>query len=363
MNLMERRKRIIVAPLGWGLGHATRCIPIIKLLIEKDGEVIIAGDGRAAQLLKEEFPTVKHIALRGYRIRYSKTFGMTFMIALQVPKIIFAIWREQIALRKIINEYNPDIIISDNRYGLWCKKVKCVFIVHQLMVKCPLPLKFLEPLLHRIILFFVKKYDECWIPDVADEKNISGDLSHKYPLLANSKFIGWLSRFDSEKDISAEIKYDLLVLLSGTEPQRTVLEKILSEQIQKTNYRSLIVRGVTEEKKQFGQQNNLTIVSYLNSRELFNAISESEIIICRPGYSTLMDLAATGKKAILIPTRGQTEQEYLAGELSQKNIFYSAAQKNFSFVDAMKTVTETKGFEKANFQSGMENAVNGLLKN
>ena len=187
-------------------------------------------------------------------------------------------------------------------------------------------------------------------------------MSHKYPLPPNAKFIGWLSRFDSEKNISVEKKYDLLVLLSGTEPQRTVLENILTEQIRKSNYRALIVRGVTEEKKQFRQQNNLTIVPYLNTTELFNVIHESKIIICRPGYSTLMDLAARGKNAILIPTPGQTEQEYLAKQFSLKNIFYSSSQKKFKLEDAMRNVSKTKGFEKENFRSEMEKAVNELLK-
>ena len=376
MNKMNKRKRILVAPLDWGLGHATRCIPIIKTFGEKGAEVVIAADGRAALLLKEEFFSLKHITLRGYRIRYSKIFGMTFMIALQIPKIIFTIIREHFELKKIIEKYKPDVVISDNRYGLWSTRLtptlskgegvtselQTIFITHQFLVKCPSALKFLEPLIHKIILFFVKKYDQCWIPDMADEKNISGDLTHKYPLPENAKFIGWLSRFDSGKNISAEKKYDLLVLLSGTEPQRTVLEKILTEQIQKTNYNALIVRGVTEEQKQFNHQKNLTIVSYLNSQELFSAMNESEIIICRPWYSTLMDLAATGKKAIIIPTPGQTEQEYLAEELVKKNIFCSASQNKFNLADAMKAVGETKELKKENFRSVVERIAEELLK-
>ena len=381
---MVKSKKVLVAPLDWGLGHATRCIPIIKLMIARGAEVIIAADGRAAQLLKEEFPALKHIHLRGYRIRYSKTFAMALMIALQIPKIVLSVIREHSALKKIILDEQPDVVISDNRFGLCLtpnprpaspsfgvtspkergasSEPTTIFITHQLMVKCPQGLKFLEPIIHRIILFFIKKYDECWIPDVADEKNLSGDLSHKYPLTANAKFIGWLSRFHSEKIISAQKKYDLLVLLSGTEPQRTVLEEILTEQIQETNYKTLIVRGVTEKQKQFIHQNNLTTVSHLNSKELFAAINESETIICRPGYSTLMDLAATGKKAILIPTPGQTEQEYLSEELWKKNIFRSSSQNNFMLDDALKEVGAMKTLEKEFFRSELENSVNELLK-
>jgi uncharacterized protein (TIGR00661 family) len=360
---MEKRKKVLVAPLDWGLGHATRCIPIIKHLIEHGAEVIIAADGRSGQLLKEEFPQLKHIHLKGYRIRYSKTLSMAVTITFQIPKIISSIIREHLELKKIIRQERPHVVISDNRFGLWNNKIHSVFITHQLMVKCPPGLKFLEPLIHKGISRFVNKYDECWVPDVAGEENLSGDLSHQYPLDRNTKFIGWLSRFDSGTIAASEKKYGLLVLLSGTEPQRTVLEKILTEQILQSNSRALIVCGVSEKQKQFEHRNNLIIVSHLTSSELFSAINESEIIICRPGYSTLMDLAATGKKAIIIPTPGQTEQEYLAEELSKKNIFYSVSQNKFMLAYALKAVVSTKVLEKESFRSGMENPVNEILKN
>jgi uncharacterized protein (TIGR00661 family) len=358
---MNNAKRILIAPLDWGLGHATRCIPIIKLLTEKGMEVIIAADGRAVQLLKDEFPSLRHIHLRGYRIHYSKTFYLPLMIALQIPKMIASIVREHFQLINIIRKEQPDIVISDNRYGLWSKKVKCIFVTHQLMVKCPAGLKFLEPILHRIILWLIKKYDECWIPDVVGENNLSGDLSHRFPLPANAKFIGWLSRLHSSEIISEEKKYDLLVLLSGTEPQRTMLENILTGQILKTNFRTLMVRGITEEQKQFSHQNNLEVVSYLTGTELLSAINKSEIIICRPGYSTLMDLAATGKKAILIPTPGQTEQEYLGNILKEKKISCVQEQNNFSLNEAMKSLQYTFRIEKEKFSSQLETVIENLL--
>src|SRR5258705_2888645 len=205
---VEKRTRVIVAPLDWGLGHATRCIPIIEELLNQHAEVIIAADGRAAQLLKEEFPQLAHVHLSGYKVRYSSSFSMVLSMAFQIPKIIFAIAREHAQLKKIIQQYQPHIVISDNRYGLWNKKIYSVFVTHQLMVKCPKPLSFLEPILHRVILSFVNRYNECWIPDVEEEENISGDLSHQYPLPANAKYIGWLSRFNATNGTS-EKKYDL----------------------------------------------------------------------------------------------------------------------------------------------------------
>jgi uncharacterized protein (TIGR00661 family) len=358
---VEKRIRAIVAPLDWGLGHATRCIPIIRELLKHDAEVIIAASGRAAQLLKEEFPQLTHINLSGYNVRYSSFFSMPVSIALQIPKIIFAIVREHFQLKIIIKQYQPDVIISDNRYGLWNKEIYSVFITHQLMVKCTRSLSFLEPALHKIIFSCVKRFNECWIPDVEGVENISGDLSHKYPLPANAKYIGWLSRFNYVNGTS-EKKYDLLVLLSGTEPLRTELEKKLAEQIKNTFHKTLMVRGVTEEQKQFNHQNNSTTVSHLSSEEIITAMQQSDIIICRPGYSSLMDLAATGKKAMLIPTPGQTEQEYLAEELMKKKKYFSSSQKNFRLEEAVKESVSYKGFSETKFKTAISTAVELLLK-
>lgn len=370
--------KIIVAPLDWGLGHATRCIPIIRELLKHDIEVIIAADlpanaqgkkqwqagGRAAQLLKEEFPQLTCIYLKGYHVHYSSSITTALSIALQIPKIIFAVAREHSELKKIIKKYRPHAIISDNRYGLWSKKrqVHTVFITHQLMVKLPKMISFLETVLHKIILSFVKRYNECWIPDVDGEKNISGDLSHKYPLPPNAKYIGWLSRFYSENG-AAEKKYDLLVMLSGAEPLRTELERKLTEQVKGTAHRTLMVRGVTEEQKQFSHQDNLIVVPYLNSKELSVTMHESDTIICRSGYSSLMDMAATGKKAVLIPTPGQTEQEYLAEELMKKKKCFSSSQEKFNLDEALKKSGNYKGWSEIKFETQVSKAVESLLKN
>jgi len=160
--------RVLVAPLDWGLGHATRCIPVIKKLILQGNEVLIASDGKIEKLLKKEFPQLTFVFLQGYRVRYFSFLPMTFSMLLQLPKIAWRIFKEHRDLKKIIQHYRIDMVISDNRYGLWNKKINSVFITHQLMIKSPRALKFLEPLMYRINKIFISKYDECRIPD--DEK-------------------------------------------------------------------------------------------------------------------------------------------------------------------------------------------------
>lgn len=325
--------KVLVAPLDWGLGHATRCIPIIQELLLQGDEVLIAADGNTRQLLKKEFPELKFISLRGYRINYSSILPMSLSMALQSPKILLRIFREHQELKKIIREHSIDAIISDNRYGLWNKKIQSVFITHQVMIKCPPLLKFLEPLLYRINKYFISKYDNCWIPD--DEKNLSGDLSNQYTLPPNAKFIGTLSRWKKEKIISTEKKYDLLCIISGPEPHRNAFEKLLIKQLSNSDLKALIVCGKPGEQFETQINNRITIISHLESKKLLEAVAVSEKVICRAGYSGIMDLVAVKKDAVLVPTPGQTEQIYLARHLKERKIFYSTDQKNFNLIDSL----------------------------
>ena len=211
--------KILVAPLDWGLGHATRCIPIIKYLLEKKCEVVIGADGRPLQLLQKEFSALEFVVMPGYNISYPKDGSMVLKMAIQIPKILTGIKHEHELLKKIIKEKKIDAVISDNRFGLWSGEVPCVFITHQLMVKSP----FGEKIIHQLNKNYISKYSECWVPDHSGENNLSGDLSHKFSLPKNVKFIGALSRFTNE--FILQKKYDLLIILSGPESQRTVFEK------------------------------------------------------------------------------------------------------------------------------------------
>lgn len=337
---MNKPKRILICPLDWGLGHATRCIPLIRLLLEQNAEVIIAADKRPLELLKQEFPDLKFITLKGYEINYPKSGSMALSMILSIPKILIGIKREHIELDKIIDEQAIDIVISDNRYGCWSKKVKSIFITHQLMIKSP----FGENFLHKKILNYVKIYDECWVPDSSEQKNnLSGDLAHEYPLPENAHFIGPLSRFTAIE--KSEFKYDVMAIISGPEPQRTIFERIISEQLFKSGLKSMIVFGLPESKKKLEQKQNVTMIAHLHSAEMQNAILKSKIIIARSGYSTIMDLAILNKKAIFIPTPGQTEQEYLAEMLMNKQIAFSQNQNKIDLAKAIKESENFKGLK------------------
>lgn len=354
---MSTPKRILICPLDWGLGHATRCIPIIRLLKEKKVEVIIAADGRPFELLKQEFPELEFIRFNGYDIQYPEKGSMTWKMFLSVPGILKGIKMEHQKLDKIIDENKIDAVISDNRYGCWSKKVKSVFITHQLMIKTP----FAGNVLHKIVLSYIKKFDECWVPDFEGANNLSGDLAHKYPLPAKTFYIGPLSRFAKEK--TASFEYDVMAIISGPEPQRSLFEKMILEQLSITNLKALLVAGKTEVEQKIEIRGNVKIISHLRSREMQEAISGSKIIIARSGYSTIMDLALLGKKAIFIPTPGQTEQEYLAELVLQKNIAYSKSQEKFDLEKALKESENYKGFDAIETNNDLEKRINLMVLN
>ncbi len=308
-----QNKRILIAPLDWGIGHATRCVPIIRSLILNQNKVIIAASGAALAFLQKEFPEQEFLEWHSYDIRYSSSKTQTWVILCQIPKILWRIYKEHLFLKKIIKDKSIEIVISDNRFGLWSREIKSIYLTHQIMIKMPHRLSILEHLFYSLHKFIIEKYDECWIPDFEGEDNLSGDLSHKYPTPENTSFIGILSRFE-KKEYSSISPYQNLVLISGPEPQRTIFEKEMIEKFQKTEESTIIISGKPANST-FLQTNNITIKSHLESEELAFLIQTTPNIFCRSGYSTLMDLKILDRKATLYPTPGQTEQEYLAKKM------------------------------------------------
>lgn len=322
------------------MGHATRCIPIINALLKANYEPILASDGDTLKLLQKEFPLLKCFELPSYNISYPKNGkNLTFKLLLQLPVIISAVKKERKIVSKLIDKENIDGIISDNRFGVYNKKAPSVYITHQLNVLSE-KITFITSKIHQQL---IKKFDECWVPDVEGNPNFSGDLGHLKKHRLNLKYIGILSRFQPNE---LEIKYDLLLLLSGPEPQRTLLENKLLLELKEYKGEILLVRGVLKSAFEINVANNFKIVNYMLANELEDAINQSNVVIARSGFSTIMDLAVLGKKAFFIPTPGQFEQEYLAKILQEKLVAPYATQDEFTTAK-LSDLTKYSGFEKA----------------
>ncbi|MBW6483678.1 MAG: glycosyltransferase [Vicingaceae bacterium] len=336
----------MVCPLDWGLGHAARCIPIINTLIELGHEVIIAADNAPLNFLKTTFPQLQLVQLPGYTIRYITNGCMNFKILLQLPGFLKSIKKEHQLLITIIKENDIDLVISDNRYGCWSEKVASVFITHQLSIQAPFGKKWLNKMNHH----FIQKFNECWIPDIESETNLSGNLSHiKKRNVLPTFFIGSLSRF-SGKMLSSEQKYDAFVIISGPEPQRTVFENLVAKQAEKTALKLVLVRGLPSENKipTYLHSENLEVHNHLPTELFLEKIEQSNLVISRSGYSTIMDLAVLGKKAVLIPTPGQTEQEYLATYHFEKQHYFTQTQQEFNLEEAIENAIYFTGIHLKN---------------
>ena len=315
------RKKIIVAPLNWGLGHASRCIPIIQFLQKNHYTPVLASDGEALLFLRKEFPDLESLELPPYEISYAKNLKIGLLM--QVPKVLNAVLKEQKVLQKYIRE-NTEVVgvISDNRLGARSTAVPSVYITHQLRVLSGCT-SFFSSKIHQL---FINKFDECWVPDTKSSQ-FSGKLSKSKGIQVPLKYIGVLSRFTKEH--TSEIN-DVLVVLSGIESQRTVLEQKIISVLASFQGNVVLVQGNIEKEQTVTMINGIKKYNYLLSEDLEREINQSKLIICRSGYSSIMDLAVLQKKACFIPTPNQPEQEYLAAHLKEQQMALCCHENEFS---------------------------------
>lgn len=322
--------KILVAPLNWGLGHATRCIPIIRHYLEQGDEVVLGGDGDSLRLLQRTFPALRCIDFPSLELRYTTNAQQRGFYL----RAIWAMMRFTIAdhyyLRQALAIEHFDLIISDNRFGCFSRDVRSVYITHQLYPVLPKRLRLLQPLARAVHACIYKRYAEVWVPDYADPShNLSGELSHGGRFDRRAKYIGPLSRFAPTDTMLHNTTpfyttllnptpYTHLALLSGLEPQRSIFEKEILQRYEHSSDSLLLVRGKISEPKTTIHKGNITIVPSISDTDLIHAAKHAHKIIARSGYSTIMDLEALGVlyKAEFHPTPGQSEQEYLFSYLS-----------------------------------------------
>ncbi len=321
---MSQSKNILIAPLNWGLGHAVRCIPLIQKHVESGDKIVIASDGQALKLLQKEFPNLLFEKLPAYDIHYGTTgFSTKINLLLQVPKIWKVAQQEKKVTAQLVKKYDIDLVISDNRFGVISDKVKSVYITHQLRVLSGVFTK-LTTFFHRQVY---KQFDEIWVPDFEKDGGLSGRLGHLKNCKLNIKYIGVLSRFNKQK---LHKKYDILAILSGVEPQRSILEKELLKKLADYKGKTALVQGVVSNKMTKQTINNVDVYNFLTADKLENVLNESEMIISRSGYSSLMDYYKLDKKMIIIPTQGQDEQAYLGQYFEQKGLAKCQKQSKIS---------------------------------
>ena len=331
--------KCLVAPLNWGLGHASRCVPLIQRLLNEGHEVILGGDGESLTLLRHHFPKLRYTYLAPLNLHYGSGKRQVWAILKALPQLLIWSIKDHTILQSILREEPIDQVISDNRFGLFLtakrsnspkdgltakrSNSETVYITHQLHIMLPNGWKWAEGIASRLHARIYRRYNKVWVPDYAEpEKSLAGELSHNG---TDVEYIGPLSRFENLRNIPNfpnNPNYDIVAVLSGLEPQRTLLEKEIIARYAGTDKRVLIVQGLMHRPNTRIKRGAITIVPHMKDAELVPALLGAQHIIARSGYSTIMDLHALGllkansqqptAKVELHPTPGQPEQEYLA---------------------------------------------------
>ena len=350
-NLVKHKKNVLICPLDWGLGHATRIVPLIEMFLNKGANVIIAADNSPLDFLKQRFTNCDFVKLPGFVPEYPRGKLMALKMATQFPEMKRSAGKANKLLQEIIDKKKIDIVVSDNRYELYSSKAYSVFVSHQINIKTVGLQKLVSPFIAWQTTAYIKRFNELWIPDFEQSTNLSGNLSHgvKMPIKEFS-FIGPLSRFSNIKISNRKKEFDVMVILSGPEPQRSILENNLEKQLLKTNLKTVFLLGkpgsqTLETKK------NIIKIPHLQDNEFVQMIVNSELIISRPGYSTVMDLVVFGKPAVFIPTPGQTEQEYLARKLEKQGSYFYQRQDK---MDVELAIEKSKHYRPIKLNNNFE---------
>jgi uncharacterized protein (TIGR00661 family) len=350
--------KIIYGVCSWGLGHATRSLPVIRKLIEEHNELAIVSHGRSLDLLKKELgKNPKYYDIPDYPMLLSEN-SRQFLAKSVVywPSFIKRMESELQSLKKILDKSKYDRIISDSRYGFYSRLIPSLFISHQIRIMNPLRINMFERGSEIFNLFFFKRYAGVIIPDYKDD-NLSGDLSHNLRRIDEDKihYVGVLSDF---KKIKIKKDIDYFVSISGPEPQRTMLEKRLVSQVNDLKGKIIITLGKTEKKDKFNKK-NIETYSFLTKEKREDLLNRTKLVISRSGYSTIMDLAVIGAKALMIPTPGQIEQEYLGKYHNKKGTFFSVSQSKINLKRDVENAKKRTGIKRrCNVDKSVEKIIN-----
>ena len=332
---MEGKLKILVAPLNWGLGHATRLVPVIRRYRREGHEVLLGGEGNSLAFLREEFPNLQWVELPSFSPRFSKTSRQVTKLIEQLPRFFYMIWLEHRQTRAIVKKYGIDVIISDNRYGVRNRRCQSIIITHQLS---PFITQKKNGLRRWMVSFgidlMLSAFDVCWVPDSTEGDSLAGELAVPVWPLKNLSRVGLLSRFNPDEAPFLPGGAPL-AMISGPEPQRSIFEDKIVRFFEQRDEEAIIIRGLPLHPHKIERRGKIILLSHCNTQEFALLIRSARYIVCRSGYSTIMDLMVLGRRALLVPTPGQPEQEYLAVRMGQFG-FESTTQDNLLFIDRYK---------------------------
>jgi len=322
--ICRMQKVVLVAILDWGLGHASRMVPVIDGLLAQNVRVILTGSGASLTYLQKRYPQMESREMPSEEMRYGKSGAGLALLkrALHQPGInkIQQAWIREIVAKEKING-----IISDNLYGVYHHEIPSVIVTHQVGLLVPVFKKAFD----RKLAQWLDHFTEVWVPDLPGAASLSGKMTENAFLRIPKIFVGNLSRLRSVASAKKDIA--LTALISGPEPQRSLFEKEVLKLMKKTPGRKVLIRGILGgSTEKIADMTDMEVYDFLDDTALSEMIIRSEWVVCRSGYSTLCDLRVLGAKAVVVPTPQQPEQLYLARRGSEKGWFQSTEQQLIS---------------------------------
>jgi len=313
--------KILVAPLDWGLGHATRCVPVVREFLRQGTEVELAVVKQNASLFREIFPELRQHIAPGYNVVYPRHgFNMGLWLLKNSAHLNAVMRYERRYAQEMVERHGYDILFSDNRFAFHSPKAYSIYMTHQRRIAFPPALAAFEGVGIKWHAMQMKKFDEVWVPDLEQAPGYAGALSHVDVAPRPVTFVGALSRFSETTSVvgtPAGTPLNVVAIVSGVEPARTQFERQLREALACIPGRHMMILGKPSAPQKRWTEGNIEFHNHLPTEEFKQAVLRANWVVSRGGYSTVMDMAVLGAKCIFVPTPGQYEQIVLARELSK----------------------------------------------
>ncbi|MEK6968538.1 MAG: glycosyltransferase [Nanoarchaeota archaeon] len=326
---------------NYGLGHATRMLPVIMKLIEQGEKVTIVAKGNSLLMLKNELGDASNYELMQYEVplKFSdKGFSM-FETLKAGPSFISLISSQKKWLENFSAKEKIDRVIADGEIGYHLKNKKSFFVNNQLRL---LPGSLLGDGTELLTDVFSKGFEKVIVPD--DENGTLGGLLTSKTRFYDKKRLAYVGILSSIRKKNVVRNVDYFISISGPGISKEVFTRQVMEQLHLLKGKVVVALG-RPDLKEIASKGNAKIYPYLNRKQQESFLNKAKLVISRSGYTTMMELAEIDKKAFFIPTLNHPEQEYLAKFQKNSGRFHYSKQDSFNFKEDIDEAKQYPGFK------------------
>lgn len=351
-------RRVLYGVYHWGLGHATRSLGLIRALLERGDEVtILMQPDQGLQLLKSELgDACEYYPFRDTPAPFSR-YPVVFYLRMTaaMPWVLAGYRREHRETEKLVAERHFDCVVSDSRFGVWSQAVPSYCIFHSIHQVVPFLRQITEPFVEWGQRDLLKGYTKILIPDVEENGGLSGWLGHDPRLDWGEGRLVYIGPLSSLPQTDFEQDIDVFFSVSGIEPQRGLLEELVLDALPRLSGKIIVTLGRPKDDGERREVAGTTVYGYLDRRRQAEMLSRAKLVMTRSGYTTLMELAGLGRKALFVATPGQSEQEYLAKFHRERGHVWSVEQKHLDIPRDLELARAAAGIPRMDASASVGN--------